>query len=249
MESVALVAERRRSWNRKLEPQGRWVSRLLGPRPQRQPGFTSIAVARRDSLVGPVPRDPPTLIERPAAGTATAASLVGDLLGTLPQLRTACPRDERRYEVLDLARNWCRRSGNDPAPPGRAARRNSSAFPSHLPACLGDSSRLHRALLKPVGQRCALQPGSYGVVEVRFCWVRTSGGSWRSATTGCGFQRTTISERMLSAFMRRPSRVRSTGGQRALVWRFVQQISDHPRGTGARANHPGGGAVMKLVLA
>jgi len=132
---------------------------------------------------------------------------------------------------------------DDPAPPGRAARAYSSAFPSHLPACLGGFVRLPPGPAQPVGQRCALQPDQRLWWRCA-AWVRTK---W----VGAGDRATTVPasttngdlERMFEALLSRRSLPGPLhrGGQRLGFLAIVQRYAITHAGRCAAQTHPGGG--------
>jgi len=109
-----------------------------------------------------------------------------DLL-ELSQLENSLPRVRGATEVLD-SRELVQ-EGLDALRPLASSAAYSSAFRATFQPALGGFVPPAPALLQPVGQRCgATGPDPRVWWRLRFAGAN-SGGSWRSATTGCGLQR------------------------------------------------------------
>jgi len=226
--------------------QGRWVSGCG----QNSDRLTFIAVCSGTALAAS-PGPQPTVDRAPAAGTATVCQSLVAICSNSPAWRNSCPvfwremkkgGPPRRYEVLDLRtgagvwttlRPW----------PGSARTAQLSRATS---SCSGGFVPLHRALLNLFGNACGATPGQ-GVGEVRFAGCETSVGSGDPRPRVACFNDDDLERMFLALLSRRSSRVAPTG--RARPW-FGDRASrsGSPRGTGARAQHPGGGRVMELVL-
>ncbi|APD48226.1 MULTISPECIES: cell wall metabolism sensor histidine kinase WalK [Synechococcaceae] len=238
--SVALWLNSRRSLESQLDQQGRWVSDVAH---ELKTPLTSLLLLG-DSLAAQSKGPNRQLIERLQRELQRLQSLVGDLL-ELSQLENSLPRDERRYEVLDLAELvqevW---TTLRPLAEQRGVQLSFPEPPSSL--LWGDSSRLHRALLNLLDNAVRYSP-DHGVVEVRLLGAN----QWWELEIrdhGCGFNDDDL-ERMFERFYRGdPSRVRSHRAGSGLGLAIVQQIAITHAGRVRGRNHPGGGAVMELVL-
>ncbi len=237
---VALWINSRRSLESQLDQQSRWVSDVAH---ELKTPLTALILVG-DSLAAQATSSNAVLVERLQRELQRLQSLVGDLL-ELSRLENSLPRDERRYEVLDLCvlveGAW---SSLRPL----AERRRVGLALSCQTGCplKGDGSRLHRALLNLFDNALRYSPDG-GVVEVS---VRGSGLFWEVVVRDHGPGLSEEDEaHMFERFYRGdPSRVRSQSAGSGLGLAIVQQIALSHGGRVQGRNHGGGGAVMELVL-
>jgi two-component system, OmpR family, phosphate regulon sensor histidine kinase PhoR len=237
---VALWLNSRRSLESQLDQQGRWVSDVAH---ELKTPLTSLLLLG-DSLAAQSSGAPGVMVERLQRELQRLQRLVGDLL-ELSRLENSLPRDELRYEVLDLAELveevW---SMLHPLAEQRGV---VLAFPDRPASLLwGDASWLHRALLNLLDNALRYSPDR-GAVEVRL----TGSPQWWELEVrdhGAGFSEEDL-EHLFERFYRGdPSRVRSNRSGSGLGLAIVEQIALSHGGRVQARNHPGGGAVVELVL-
>ena len=237
---VALWLNSRRSLESQLDQQGRWVSDVAH---ELKTPLTSLLLLG-DSLAAQSGGPPGAMVERLQRELQRLQRLVGDLL-ELSRLENSLPRDELRYEVLDLAELveevW---SMLRPLADQRGV---VLAFPERPSSLLwGDASRLHRALLNLLDNALRYSPDQTAV-EVRL----TGSAQWWELEVrdhGSGFSEEDL-ERLFERFYRGdPSRVRSNRSGSGLGLAIVEQIALTHGGRVQARNHPAGGAVVELLL-
>jgi two-component system phosphate regulon sensor histidine kinase PhoR len=237
---VALWLNSRRSLESQLDQQGRWVSDVAH---ELKTPLTSLLLLG-DSLAAQSSGAPGVMVERLQRELQRLQRLVGDLL-ELSRLENSLPRDELRYEVLDLGELleevWSMLR------PLAEQRGVGLAFPDRPSSLLwGDASRLHRALLNLLDNALRYSPDQ-AAVEVRL----TASAQWLELEVrdhGSGFSEEDL-EHLFERFYRGdPSRVRSNRSGSGLGLAIVEQIALTHGGRVQARNHPGGGAVVELVL-
>jgi two-component system, OmpR family, phosphate regulon sensor histidine kinase PhoR len=237
---VALWLNSRRSLESQLDQQGRWVSDVAH---ELKTPLTSLLLLG-DSLAAQSSGSPGVVVERLQRELQRLQRLVGDLL-ELSRLENSLPRDELRYEVLDLGELveevWSMLR------PLAEQRGIGLAFPERFSSLLwGDASRLHRALLNLLDNALRYSPDQ-ATVEVRL----TGSSQWLQLEVrdhGSGFSEEDL-EHLFERFYRGdPSRVRSNRSGSGLGLAIVEQIALSHGGRVQARNHPGGGAVVELVL-
>jgi two-component system phosphate regulon sensor histidine kinase PhoR len=237
---LALWLNSRRSLESQLDQQGRWVSDVAH---ELKTPLTSLLLLG-DSLAAQSNGTPGVMVERLQRELQRLQRLVGDLL-ELSRLENSLPRDELRYEVLDLGELveevWSMLR------PLAEQRGVGLAFPNRPSSLLwGDASRLHRALLNLLDNALRYSPDQ-AEVEVRL----TGSPQWWELEVrdhGSGFSEEDL-EHLFERFYRGdPSRVRSNRSGSGLGLAIVEQIALTHGGRVQARNHPGGGAVVELVL-
>ena len=237
---LALWLSSRRSLESQLDQQGRWVSDVAH---ELKTPLTSLLLLG-DSLAAQSNGTPGVMVERLQRELQRLQRLVGDLL-ELSRLENSLPRDELRYEVLDLGELveevWSMLR------PLAEQRGVGLAFPNRPSSLLwGDASRLHRALLNLLDNALRYSPDQ-AEVEVRL----TGSPQWWELEVrdhGSGFSEEDL-EHLFERFYRGdPSRVRSNRSGSGLGLAIVEQIALTHGGRVQARNHPGGGAVVELVL-
>jgi len=164
------------------DQQGRWCERCWHELRHR----SLHAVASGAKPGGPSPRAPTTVIERLQRELANGCRAWGRSARTSPSGEQACPVMRRATRCFDLAETgaggfWT--TLRPLPPPSRAARRTAQLPAANLqPALARDSSRLATGPASTCWTTLCDYSRNHGVVECA-CWVRTSGGSWRIATT------------------------------------------------------------------
>jgi two-component system phosphate regulon sensor histidine kinase PhoR len=237
---VALWINSRRSLESQLNQQSRWVSDVAH---ELKTPLTALMLVG-DSLAAQATNSNVVLIERLQRELQRLQSLVGDLL-ELSRLENSLPRDERRYEVLDLGELVEAAWGS--LRPLADQRGVSLSFPDRLPCPLwGDPSRLHRALLNLLDNALRYSPDG-AAVEVS---VEESGQWWELTVRdhGSGFSDEDLAHMFERFYRGDPSRVRSRRAGSGLGLAIVQQIALTHAGRVQGRNHPGGGGVLELVL-
>jgi len=237
---VALWLSSRRSLESQLDQQGRWVSDVAH---ELKTPLTSLLLLG-DSLAAQSTGAPGVMVERLQRELQRLQRLVSDLL-ELSRLENSLPREELRYEVLDLGELveevW------SILRPLAELRGVGLAFADrHSSLLWGDASRLHRALLNLLDNALRYSPDQ-AAVEVRL----TGHSQWLELEVrdhGAGFSEQDL-EHLFERFYRGdPSRVRSNRSGSGLGLAIVEQIALTHGGRVQARNHPGGGAVVELVL-
>lgn len=230
----------RRSVESQLDQQSRWVSDVAH---ELKTPLTALMLVG-DSLAARSTGSDTVLVERLQRELQRLQSLVSDLL-ELSRLENSLPRDEGRYEVLDLCELVDAAWGS--LRPLAERRGVSLHFPSRPPSLLwGDASRLHRALLNLFDNALRYSPDG-GLVEVSV----GGGGRWWELVVrdqGPGFSEDDLAHLFERFYRGDPSRVRSGRAGSGLGLAIVQQIALTHGGRVLGRNHPEGGAVMELVL-
>ncbi|MCT0212832.1 MULTISPECIES: cell wall metabolism sensor histidine kinase WalK [unclassified Synechococcus] len=237
---VAMWLNSRRSLESQLTQQGRWVSDVAH---ELKTPLTSLLLLG-DSLaeqanVANAPR-----IERLQRELHRLQQLVGDLL-ELSRLENSLPGDDLQQELLDLGELvdevW---SMLRPLAEQRGVVLSFLDRPAAL--LWGDGSRLHRALLNLLDNAVRYSPDQ-AAVEVRIAAT----DQWLELEVrdhGSGFSEADL-EHLFERFYRGdPSRVRSSRSGSGLGLAIVEQIALTHGGRVLASNHPGGGAVLELVL-
>jgi two-component system phosphate regulon sensor histidine kinase PhoR len=237
---VALVLQSRRSLEAQLEQQERWVSDVAHE--LRTPLTALLLVG--DSLAAQANPRSALLVERLQRELLRLQRLVADLL-ELSRLENTLPGGGGWLEEVDLRslleQVW---SGLAPIAQERdVALRIESGEPVLL---IGDSSRLHRALLNLLDNALRYAP-RHSVITAS---LRREAGwcvlSVRDEGPGLGEEDL---ERLFERFYRGdPSRARHRGGGSGLGLSIVKQIAVAHRGRVRASNHPRGGAVIELLL-
>lgn len=237
---MAVWLSSRRSLESQLDQQSRWVSDVAH---ELKTPLTALLLVG-DSLAAQATRSNAVLIERLQRELQRLRELVGDLL-ELSRLENSLPGDDERYRRLDLCdlldEAW---SSLRPL----AEQRGVSL---ELPRCpsaplRGDEGRLHRALLNLLDNALRYSPDGT-VIEVEI----TGTGQWWELTVrdhGSGFSDTDLKHLFERFYRGDPSRVRSRRSGSGLGLAIVQQIALTHGGRVEARNHPGGGALMELVL-
>ncbi|MCP9838752.1 sensor histidine kinase [Cyanobium sp. N.Huapi 1H5] len=237
---VALLLQSRRSLEAQLEQQERWVSDVAH---ELKTPLTALLLVG-DSLAAHVNDANVVLVERLQRELLRLQWLVGDLM-ELSRLENTLPEGVRLRSRVDLPQLvqqvWL---GLRPLAERRSIRLELIAE-GEL-AVLGDGSRLHRALLNLLDNALRYSP------EEGTVWVEieaTAGWCLLSVRDeGPGLSEDDL-EHMFERFYRGdPSRVRSDRGGSGLGLAIVQQIAVTHGGRIQASNHPGGGAVMELLL-
>ncbi len=237
---VALWISSRRSLESQLEQQSRWVSDVAH---ELKTPLTALILVG-DSLAAQVTSGNAVLVQRLQRELQRLQSLVGDLL-ELSRLENSLPRDERRYEVLDLCE--LAQAAWSSLRPLAERRGVELTVPDRFPRLLrGDASRLHRALLNLFDNALRYSPDG-GVVELS---VSTSGLWWvlEVRDHGPGLSEDDLAHMFERFYRGDPSRMRSNRAGSGLGLAIVQQIALTHGGRVQGRNHPDGGAVMELVL-
>ncbi len=237
---VALLLQSRRSLEAQLEQQERWVSDVAH---ELKTPLTALLLVG-DSLAAHVNDANAVLVERLQRELLRLQRLVGDLM-ELSRLENTLPEGMRRRARVDLPQLvqqvWL---GLRPLAERRSIRLELTAQAGL--AVPGDSSRLHRAVLNLLDNAMRYSPEG-GTVRVE---IEATAG-WcllQVRDEGPGLSEDDL-EHMFERFYRGdPSRVRSDRGGSGLGLAIVQQIAVTHGGRIQASNHPGGGAVMELVL-
>ena len=237
---LALWLNSRRSLESQLTQQDRWVSDVAH---ELKTPLTSLLLLG-DSLAAQSTDANGRMIERLQRELQRLQQLVGDLL-ELSRLENSLPRDALHYEVIDLGELveevW---SMLRPLADQRGV---VLAFPDRTASLLwGDGSRLHRALLNLLDNAVRYSPDQ-AAVEVR---IRDNDQWWELEVRdhGSGFSEDDL-EHLFERFYRGdPSRVRSNRSGSGLGLAIVEQIALTHGGRVLASNHPGGGALVELVL-
>lgn len=237
---VAVLLQNRRSLEAQLEQQERWVSDVAH---ELKTPLTALLLVG-DSLAAHVNDANAVLVERLQRELLRLQRLVGDLM-ELSRLENTLPEGKRQRSRVDLPQLvqqvWL---GLRPLAERRSIRLQLAAEAPHT--VLGDGSRLHRAVLNLLDNALRYSPDG-GTVQVEI--DATSG--WCTLTIrdeGPGLSEDDL-EHMFERFYRGdPSRVRSDRGGSGLGLAIVQQIAVTHGGRIQASNHPGGGAVMELLL-
>ncbi len=245
---VALHLQSRRSLESQLEQQERWVSDVAH---ELKTPLTALLLVG-DSLAARVTQDNAVLVERLQRELRRLQEMVGDLL-ELSRLENTLPRQDSRWAPVDLGalleQVW---AGLRPLAEHRAVSLHWEVRPYPgsqepvLPLVWGDDSRLHRALLNLLENALRFSADG-GRIEVtlrggRDWWlvaVRDHGPGLSEADLGHMFER---------FYRGDPARARSSRGGSGLGLAIVQQIAITHGGRVQAANHPGGGALLELLL-
>lgn len=237
---VALLLQSRRSLEAQLEQQERWVSDVAH---ELKTPLTALLLVG-DSLAAHVNDANVVLVERLQRELLRLQRLVGDLM-ELSRLENTLPEGVRLRSRVDLPQLvqqvWL---GLRPLAERRSIRLELIAEGDL--AVLGDGSRLHRAVLNLLDNALRYSP------EEGTVWVEieaTAGWCLLSVRDeGPGLSEDDL-EHMFERFYRGdPSRVRSDRGGSGLGLAIVQQIAVTHGGRIQASNHPGGGALMELLL-
>lgn len=236
---MAVWLSSRRSLESQLDQQSRWVSDVAH---ELKTPLTALLLVG-DSLAAQATNTNVVLIERLQRELQRLQNLVSDLL-ELSRLEITLPQDVSRYEVLDLAdlveNVW---SGLRPLAEQRLIR---LAFSPCAAPLRGDGSRLHRAVLNLLDNALRYSPDG-GSVEVE---IKPSGQWWELTVRdhGPGLSDADLSHMFERFYRGDPSRVRSQRTGSGLGLAIVEQIALTHGGRVQGRNHPGGGAVLELVL-
>lgn len=240
---VAVVLQSRRSLEAQLEQQERWVSDVAH---ELKTPLTALLLVG-DSLAAQVNSRNAVLVERLQRELRRLQALVGDLL-ELSRLENTLPRDGLRRSAVDLPelvrQVW---SGLRPLAEPRGIRLELKQEPADAAAVLSaDGSRLHRALLNLLDNALRFSPDGATIhvrIRLRPGWCRLS---VRDEGPGLSEE---DSRRLFERFYRGdPARARSQQGGTGLGLAIAQQIA-HAHGGRIRAgDHPGGGALLELLL-
>lgn len=236
---MAVWLSSRRSLESQLDQQSRWVSDVAH---ELKTPLTALLLVG-DSLAAQATNTNVVLIERLQRELQRLQKLVSDLL-ELSRLEISLPQDVSRYEVLDLAELvenvW---SGLRPLAEQRLIR---LAFAPSVAPLRGEASRLHRAVLNLLDNALRYSPDG-GSVEVA---LKPSGQWWELTVRdqGPGLSEADLAHMFERFYRGDPSRVRSQRTGSGLGLAIVEQIALTHGGRVQGRNHPGGGAVLELVL-
>lgn len=230
----------RRSLEAQLDQQERWVSDVAHE--LRTPITALMLVGER--LAREIGGQQAVLVQRYQRELGRLEELVRDLL-ELSRLENVLPGDSSRHapvllaELVETVWNTLRPLADQHGLQLRLQGDRELAL-------LGDEARLHRALLNLLDNAIRYSPDG-GTVEVRVLrrdrWcllsVRDHGSGLSAADQDHLFER---------FYRGDPSRVRSQHSGSGLGMSIVQQIALTHGGRVQASNHPGGGALMELVL-
>ncbi|MFM8525743.1 MAG: sensor histidine kinase [Cyanobacteriota bacterium] len=237
---IWLWLQDRRSLEAQLDQQERWVSDVAHE--LKTPITALMLVGER--LAREIGGQQGVLVQRYQRELGRLEELVRDLL-ELSRLENVLPGDNSRYAPVVLAELVATVWAN--------LRPLAEQRSIHLRlqgdrdlALLADQPRLHRALLNLLDNAIRFSPDG-GSVEVqvqrrdRWCLLAIR-------DHGCGLS-IADQEHLFERFYRGdPSRVRSQHSGSGLGMSIVQQIALTHGGRVQASNHPGGGALMELVL-
>lgn len=245
---VAVHLQSRRSLEAQLEQQERWVSDVAH---ELKTPLTALLLVG-DSLAARVTSDNAVLVERLQRELRRLQQMVGDLL-ELSRLENTMPRQDSRWAPVDLGdlleQVW---SGLRPLAEPRAVALHWEVRPYPgssdpvLPLVWGDASRLHRALLNLLDNALRFSADG-GRIEVT---LRGGRDWWLVAVRdhGPGLSEPDLSHMFERFYRGDPARARSPRGGSGLGLAIVQQIAITHGGRVQAANHPGGGALLELML-
>ena len=230
----------RRSLEAQLDQQERWVSDVAHE--LKTPITALMLVGER--LAREIGGQQAVLVKRYQRELGRLEELVRDLL-ELSRLENVLPGDSSRHAPVLLA-ELVETVWNNLRPLADQHGLQLRLQGDRELALLGDEARLHRALLNLLDNAIRYSPDG-GTVEVRVLrrdrWclltVRDHGSGLSAADQ----------EHLFERFYRGdPSRVRSQHSGSGLGMSIVQQIALTHGGRVQASNHPGGGALMELVL-
>lgn len=245
---VAVHLQSRRSLEAQLEQQERWVSDVAH---ELKTPLTALLLVG-DSLAARVTSDNAVLVERLQRELRRLQEMVGDLL-ELSRLENTMPRQDSRWAPVDLGdlleQVW---SGLRPLAEPRAVALHWELRPYPgstdpvLPLVWGDASRLHRALLNLLDNALRFSADG-GRIEVT---LRGGRDWWLVAVRdhGPGLSEPDLLHMFERFYRGDPARARSPRGGSGLGLAIVQQIAITHGGRVQAANHPGGGALLELLL-
>jgi two-component system phosphate regulon sensor histidine kinase PhoR len=230
----------RRSLEAQLDQQERWVSDVAHE--LRTPITALMLVGER--LAREIGGQQAVLVQRYQRELGRLEELVRDLL-ELSRLENVLPGDSSRHAPVLLA-ELVETVWNNLRPLADQHGLQLRLQGDRELALLGDEARLHRALLNLLDNAIRYSPDG-GTVEVRVLrrdhWcllsVRDHGSGLSAADQDHLFER---------FYRGDPSRVRSQHSGSGLGMSIVQQIALTHGGRVQASNHPGGGALMELVL-
>ncbi|SBO42782.1 HAMP domain-containing sensor histidine kinase [Cyanobium sp. NIES-981] len=241
---IAVQLQSRRSLEAQLEQQERWVSDVAH---ELKTPLTALLLVG-DSLAAQVNDRNARLVERLQRELRRLQDLVVNLL-ELSRLENTLPGQGLRVDGVDLAQLveqvWL---GLRPLAEQRgidlvlASREDSGPNPK----IRGDGARLHRAVLNLLDNALRFSPEGGGL-EVRL----TSRGGWCQLSVrdhGPGLSEDDLAH-MFERFYRGDSaRTRHGRSGSGLGLAIVQQIAVSHGGRVQASNHPGGGALLELIL-
>ncbi|MEB3352079.1 MAG: HAMP domain-containing sensor histidine kinase [Cyanobacteriota bacterium] len=240
---LALILQPRRSLEAQLEHQERWVSDVAHE--LRTPLTALLLVG--DSLAARADSGNAVLVERLQRELRRLQEMVGDLL-ELSRLQNTLPEAAERRRPVPVGalveQVW---AGLRPlAEQRRIQLQLRLATADGELVVTADPSRLHRALLNLLDNALRFSPEA-AVVEVE---LRRAGG-WGLISVrdhGAGLSENDL-EHLFERFYRGdPARGRGGRSGSGLGLAIVQQIALTHGGRVQAGNHPGGGALLELVL-
>ena len=237
---IGVQLRSRRSLEAQLEQQERWVSDVAH---ELKTPLTALLLVG-DSLAAQVTDQNARLVERLQRELLRLQELVNDLL-ELSRLENTLPGRGLKLapvEMPELVQQvW---AGLRPLAEPRGVQLHLQA-PERI-TLRADGSRLHRALLNLIDNALRYSPDG-GVVDVAI----SSRGGWCQLSVrdhGPGLSRDDL-QHMFERFYRGdPARARSQRAGSGLGLSIVQQIAVTHGGRIQASNHPGGGALMDLLL-
>ena len=237
---LGVQLQSRRSLDAQLEQQERWVSDVAH---ELKTPLTALLLVG-DSLAAQVNSQNARLVERLQRELLRLQELVGDLL-ELSRLENTLPGLGQRASVVDLAalveQVWA--NLRPLADPRRVCLDLQAPEPVQVRA---DSSRLHRALLNLLDNALRYSPDG-GVVRVSL----DSRGTWCQigvVDQGAGLSEDDLAHLFERFYRGDPARARSQRTGSGLGLSIVQQIAVTHGGRIQASNHPGGGALLELIL-